>query len=161
VKAANPACEVLNAFAGPTPEAFKDPVKGKELARSQYGAGADIIFHASGSTGNGVFEAAKELNKQAGEVKHFVIGVDSDQWEEGGHVLTSMLKGVDVAVFDVIKDHRSGQFHAGLFTFGLKEKGVDYVNDARNKALLTDDVVAKVEALRKEIVEGKRTVPSK
>ena len=161
VKAVNPDCEVISNFAGVTPDAFKDPVKGKQLANSQYGAGADIIFHASGSTGNGVFEAAKELNKQAGSVQHFVIGVDSDQWEEGGHVLTSMIKSVDVAVFDVIRDNKDGKFAAGIHTFGLKENGVGYVRDDRNKALLTDEIAARVDFLRKEIVEGKRPVPEK
>ena len=161
VKAVNPGCEVIVNFAGLTPDAFKDPVKGKELARSQYGAGVDIIFHASGSTGNGVFEEAKERNKAAGKVVCYVIGVDSDQWEEGGHVLTSMLKRVDVAVFETIKAQKEGKFTAGAHTFGLKDDGVAYVRDDRNKAVVTDEIVAKVEALRKEIVEGKRTVPEK
>ncbi len=161
VKAVNPGCEVIANFAGLTPEAFKDPVKGKELAKAQYGAGADIIFHASGSTGNGVFEEAKERNKAAGKVTCFVIGVDSDQWEEGGHVLTSMIKDVDVSVFETIKAWKEGKFAAGVHEFGLKEGGVGYVRDAKNKALIPDEVEAKVQALRKEIVEGKRAVPVK
>lgn len=160
-KAVNPGCEVIVNFAGLTPEAFKDPVKGKELAKAQYGAGADIIFHASGSTGNGVFEEAKERNKAAGKAACFVIGVDSDQWEEGGHVLTSMIKRVDVAVFDTIRSWKDGRFTAGAHEFGLKEDGVGYVRDAKNQALVTDEIEAKVQALRKEIIEGKRTVPSK
>lgn len=161
VKAVNPGCEVIANFAGLTPEAFKDPVKGKELARAQYGAGADIIFHASGSTGNGVFEEAKERNKAAGKVVSYVIGVDSDQWEEGGHVLTSMIKDVDVSVFETIKAWKEGKFVAGAHEFGLKDGGVSYVRDAKNKALIPDEVEAKVQALRKEIVEGKRAVPVK
>jgi len=161
VKAVNPSCEVTANFAGLTPDAFKDPVKGKELAKAQYGAGADIIFHASGSTGNGVLEEAKERNKADGKVAHFVIGVDSDQWEEGGHVLTSMIKRVDVVVFDTIKAHKDGTFAAGAHEFGLKEDGVGHVRDAKNKALIPDEVEARIQALRKEIVEGKRTVPAK
>jgi basic membrane protein A len=161
VKAVNPGCEVLANFAGLTPDAFKDPVKGKELAKAQYGAGADIIFHASGSTGNGVLEEAKERNKADGKVTHFVIGVDSDQWEEGGHVLTSMVKRVDIVVFDTIKAHKDGKFAAGAHEFGLQEDGVGYVRDAKNAALIPAEVEARVQALRKEIVEGKIAVPSK
>jgi basic membrane protein A len=161
VKAAVPDCEVLVAFAGLTPQAFKDPVKGKELARSQFGAGADVIFHASGSTGIGVFDAAKEHNRSAGKVERFVIGVDSDQWEEGGHVLTSMVKAVDLTVFESIRAWKSGSFAAGERVFGLRENGVGYVRDDRNRALIPDDVHARVEAWRREIVEGKRTVPAK
>jgi basic membrane protein A len=158
-KAVNPGCEVIVNFAGLTPEAFKDPVKGKELAKAQYGAGADIIFHASGSTGNGVFEEAKERNKAAGKVTSYVIGVDSDQWEEGGHVLTSMIKRVDVAVFDTIKSWKDGKFAAGAHEFGLKDDGVGYVRDEKNKAVVTDEIEAKVQALKKEIIAGTRKVP--
>ncbi|MEK7466771.1 MAG: BMP family ABC transporter substrate-binding protein [Planctomycetota bacterium] len=161
VKAVNPECEVIANFAGLTPDAFKDPVKGKELARAQYGAGADIIFHASGSTGNGVLEEAKERNKADGKVAHFVIGVDSDQWEEGGHVLTSMIKRVDVVVFDTIKAHKEGKFSAGAHEYGLKEDGVGYVRDGKNMALIPDDVEAKLQALKKEIIDRKREVPAK
>jgi basic membrane protein A and related proteins len=161
VKAVNPECEVIANFAGLTPDAFKDPVKGKELAKAQYGAGADIIFHASGSTGNGVLEEAKERNKADGKVTHFVIGVDSDQWEPGGYILTSMIKRVDVVVFDTIKAHKEGKFSAGAHEYGLKEDGVGYVRDGNNKALIPDDVEAKVQVLKKEIIEGKRVVPSK
>ncbi len=159
VKAVNPSCEVLVAFAGLTPEAFKDPVKGKELARSQYGAGADIIFHASGSTGLGVFEEARARNRERGTVTHFVIGVDADQWEEGGHVLTSMLKRVDVAVFDVVKGTKAGTFPAGVHEFGLKEDGLGYVRDDRNRALIPDTVAQKVDAPKAEILAGRITVP--
>ena len=89
-----PTCRVLVGYAGVTGDAFKNPAKGKELALAQYAAGADIIFHAAGTTGLGVFEAARETRPVA-------IGVDADQWDEApGRVLTSMIKQVDVAVFD-------------------------------------------------------------
>jgi len=154
VRHVNPAARVLIAYAGVEGSAFKNPTKGKELALSQYGAGADIIYHASGSTGLGVFEAARQTKKLA-------IGVDSDQYTEApGHVLTSMTKGVDVVVFETIQAVRDGIFQGGVREFGLKEGGVDYVYDANNKALIPDDVHAKVEELRQQIIRGEIRVPS-
>ncbi len=155
VKKANPAATVDVKYAGVDGNAFKNPTKGKELALAIYGAGADIIYHASGSTGLGVFEAAHEKDKLA-------IGVDSDQQASmPGHVLTSMVKRVDVAVFDTVKDVVDGTFPGGqVHVFGLKEKGVDYVYDDKNKAMIPDDVHAKVEALRAEIEAGTIVVPT-
>ena len=142
-------------YAGVDGGAFKNPTKGKELALAIYNGGADIIYHASGSTGLGVFEAAREKDKLA-------IGVDSDQQSAmPGHVLTSMIKRVDVAVFNTIKDARDGTFPGGqTHEFGLKDGGVDYVYDDRNRALIPDDVHARVEALRADIVSGAIVVPS-
>ena len=155
VKKANPAATVDVKYAGVDGNAFKNPTKGKELALAIYGAGADIIFHASGSTGLGVFEAANEKGK-------FAIGVDSDQYSAmPGRVLTSMIKRVDVAVFDTIEDQIDGTFPGGqTHVFGLKEKGVDYVYDEHNKALIPDEVRAKVEALRAEIESGAIVAPT-
>src|SRR5688572_9906035 len=91
VKHVCPECTVIAQYAGATPEAFANPSKGKELGLSQYNSGVEVIFHASGSTGLGVFEAARQNNKLA-------IGVDADQYSEApGYVLTSMVKGVDAA----------------------------------------------------------------
>jgi len=155
VKKANPAATVDVKYAGVDGNAFKNPTKGKELALAIYGAGADIIYHASGSTGLGVFEAANEKGT-------FAIGVDSDQYSAmPGRVLTSMIKRVDVAVFDTIEDQIDGTFPGGqTHIFGLKEKGVDYVYDEHNKALIPDDVRAKVEALRAEIESGAIVAPT-
>ncbi len=155
VAKANPACAVDVKYAGVDGNAFKNPTKRKELALAIYGAGADIIYHASGSTGLGVFEAARERNKLA-------IGVDSDQYDSmPGQVLTSMVKRVDVAVFNTIKDQIEGRFPGGqTHVFGLKEGGVDYVYDDRNRALIPDDVHQKVEALREQIVSGAITAPT-
>jgi len=154
-KHVRPDANVLVAFAGVTGEAFANPGKGKELGLSLYGKGVDIIFHAAGSTGLGVFEAAREQKKLA-------IGVDSDQWAEApGVVLTSMVKQVDVAVFDVVKSVKEGAFKGGIREFDLKSGGVDYVYDNNNKALIPDDVRAKVEALRADIIAGKIQVPNK
>jgi basic membrane protein A len=154
VKEVCPRCAVLVGYAGVTPDAFRNPGKGKELALSQYGQGADIIYHASGSTGLGVFEAARQTG-------HLAIGVDADQYAEApGYVLTSMVKGVDEAVFDVIKLVKEHRFQGGIYQLGLAQNGVGYVYDTQNRPLIPDSVRARVEALRQEIVAGQITVPS-
>jgi basic membrane protein A len=154
VKAVNPQAKVIVKYAGNTGAAFKDPTKGKELALAEYHAGADIIFHASGSTGLGVFEAARELGKLA-------IGVDSDQYDEApGVILTSMVKRVDTAVFDTIRDLQAGKWSGGVHEFGLKESGVTWIYDDRNKALVPDAVKAQVDSLQALIVAGSLKVPT-
>jgi basic membrane protein A len=154
VKQVCPDCTLLVGYAGVTPEAFRNPGKGKELALSQFGQGVDVIYHASGSTGLGVFEAARLTGKLA-------IGVDADQASEApGHVLTSMVKGVDQAVYDAIRMVKEHRFRGGIYQFGLAEHGVGYVYDANNRALIADSVRASVEQLRQEIVEGRIKVPS-
>ncbi|MBI5709706.1 MAG: BMP family ABC transporter substrate-binding protein [Candidatus Eisenbacteria bacterium] len=154
-KAVNPEAEVIVKYAGTTGSAFKDPTKGKELGLAEYDQGADIIFHASGSTGLGVFEAAREKKKLA-------IGVDADQYDEApGHILTSMVKHVETSVFDTIRDLKGGVWKGGIQEFGLKEDGVGWVYDDRNRALIPDPVKAKVDSLREEIVAGKIVAPSK
>ncbi len=121
----------------------------------QYSQGADIIYHASGVTGLGVFEAARETKKLA-------IGVDSDQYDEApGFILTSMIKVVDEAVFNCIKEAKDGTFKGGRAeTFGLKSKGVDYIYNDKNKDLIPDEVHKKVEEIRQEIIDGKINVPT-
>ncbi len=114
VKAVCPDCTVIAQYAGVTPDAFRNPGKGKELALNQYQQGVNVIYHASGSTGLGVFEAARQTGKYA-------IGVDADQYSEApGRILTSMVKGIDVAVFDMIKRARDHTFKGGIYTFGLR-----------------------------------------
>ena len=148
-----PHAEVLTAYAGVTASAFKDPAKGKELANSMFDRGADVIFHASGTTGFGVFESARERGKLA-------IGVDSDQWDEApGTVLTSMVKDVDVAVFGVIRDIQESRFQGGLRELGLRDDGVRIVRDERNRDLLPDPVWARVEALADSVAAGWIPVP--
>ncbi|HEY2025884.1 MAG TPA: BMP family ABC transporter substrate-binding protein [Gemmatimonadaceae bacterium] len=154
VHAVCPGCEVITQYAGVTPEAFRNPGKGKELALSQYQQGVNVIFHASGSTGLGVFEAARQTGKLA-------IGVDADQYKEApGYVLTSMVKGVDNAVFDAIKRVQEKRFRGGIYQYGLAEQGVGYVYDANNAKLIPPDVRAKVETLRQDIIAGRIQVPS-
>ncbi len=155
VKHVCPSCDVLSAYAGTTPKAFADPTTGKQLAISQYRRGADIIYHASGKTGDGVFKAAKQLNKLA-------IGVDGNQFDEAPCcVLTSMIKRVDVAVYETIRELDSGNFTSGVREFGLAENGVDFVYDDDNKKLLSADVVARVRELRRQIIAKKIVVPFK
>jgi basic membrane protein A len=154
VKHVCPECRVQSAYAGNTPQAFADPTMGAELAMTQYGNGVDIIYHASGKTGGGVFSAARELGKLA-------IGVDSDQFHEAPCcVLTSMVKRVDVAVFEAARDVISGEFRGGVRELGLAEGGVAFVDDENNADLLTEEVAAAVRALAREIIDGSIEVPS-
>ncbi len=154
VHAVDPHAQVIVKYAGTTGAAFKDPTKGKELALAEFQQGADIIYHASGSTGLGVFEAAKDT-------KHLAIGVDSDQYDEApGTVLTSMVKHVEVAVFNTIRDAREGHFKGGVQQLGLAENGVGWVYDARNAAQIPAPVKATVDSLRDAIVAGRIKVPS-
>jgi basic membrane protein A len=167
---ANPACKILSDYAGTTPSAFADPVKGKELALAQIDKGAHVIYHASGLTGAGVFEAGKER-------KVYVIGVDSNQ-NHLGHVketgenygLTSMLKQVDVAVYLTIRDLLDGKFEAGVRIFGLGNTvtidgtlfhGVYYAMDKYNEKLVTDAMIDKVIEAEKKIIAGEIKVPEK
>ena len=147
-------CEVISQYAGVTPEAFRNPGKGKELALSQYQQGVNVIFHASGSTGLGVFEAARQTGKLA-------IGVDADQFKEApGYVLTSMVKRVDNAVFDAIRRVKDGKFAGGVYQYGLGEEGVGYVFDSNNDKLIPADVRARLEGLKQDIIAGRIKVPS-
>ncbi len=156
-KYVKPSIEVYSDYAGTTGEAFRDPVKGKELATAQYDRGADIIYHASGGTGIGVFEAAVIKKKMA-------IGVDADQSltvkeDQRAQILTSMVKRVDVAVYETIKALVAGKYKAGVQSFGLKEGGVGYAVNDHNRAQIRD-IVPRLEALKKDIIAGKIKVPS-
>ncbi|NCO24603.1 MAG: BMP family ABC transporter substrate-binding protein [Candidatus Infernicultor aquiphilus] len=164
-----PECKILSAYAGDTPQAFADPVKGKELALSQYDNGAWVVYHASGLTGAGVFEAAKER-------KRYVIGVDSNQNYMGyieetkeSFGLTSMLKQVDVSVYLAIKSVVEGTFKGGVEVFGLDRSvkigdnvyyGVYYALDKYNENLITSEVKAKVEEAKDKIISGEIVVPT-
>ncbi|MDB4959668.1 MAG: basic rane lipoprotein [Myxococcales bacterium] len=148
-----PTCRVVSAYAGTDPKAFADPPLGEELAAAQYGQGADVIFHAAGKTGDGVFAAARQRGSRA-------IGVDSDQFEAAPCcVVTSMIKRVDVAVVDVVKEIIAHKFRGGLHELGLAENGVGFVTDERNRSLLPLDVVERARRLGDDIVAGKIVVP--
>ena len=147
-------CRVISQYAGVTPDAFRNPGKGKEIAFNQYQQGADIIYHASGSTGLGVFEAARQRGKLA-------IGVDADQYGEApGFVLTSMVKRIDNALFDAAKRVKDGKFAGGVYDFGLAQDGVGYIYDDHNKNLIPETVRQRVEQLKALVVAGRITVPT-
>ncbi len=155
VLATCPTCTYHAGYAGTTPDAFRDPAKGKALANAQIGRRTDVIYHASGATGHGVFEAAKDARVLA-------IGVDADQYDEmPGTVVTSMVKRADVAVFETVREVVEGRFAGGMRVFGLKEKGIDYVHEGPHAAAIPEGVKAKVEELRAAIIEGRIAVPSR
>ncbi|MBY0554554.1 BMP family ABC transporter substrate-binding protein [bacterium] len=153
VKYVNPKATVINNYIGVTAEAWNNPAKAKEMALSQIGKKADVIFHAAGASGSGLFDAAAEK-------KVYAIGVDSNQnWMKPGVVLTSMLKRVDVAVYDTIKDSLNKKFTAGTVRFGLKNQGVDWALDSNNDKLWTAADKTKIADIKKQIVAKKITVP--
>ena len=143
-KYANPKVEVLANMTGTTPTAWNDPARGGELAKAQFAKGADVVFAAAGGTGIGVYAAAKDGGKLA-------IGVDSNQNHlHPGTMLTSMVKRVDVAVYNSFKQHKPG-----VTSLGLKEGGVDYALDQHNAKLVSADMKAKVDAAKADIIAGK------
>jgi len=144
VKYANPKGEVFVNMVGTTGTAWNDPARGGELARAQFAKGADVIFAAAGGTGMGVYQAAKDSGK-------FAIGVDSNQNHlQPGTMLTSMVKRVEVAVYEAAKD-----FKPGLVVLGLKENAVEYALDQHNQKLIAPDIKKKVDAARDDIITGK------
>lgn len=136
---------------------WKDLTKGKEMALVEYNKdGADIIFHAAGKSGLGVLDAANE--KGPG---FYGIGVDADQDDvHPGRVLCSMMKGVDEAVFDTVKQFKEGKWQPGEHVFGIKEGGVHLSPMKNTKKDVPPDVLAKIEVISKAIADGKIKVPS-
>ena len=152
VMATNPDAKVLEAMTGTTPEAWNDPVKGGEITKSQIDQGSDVIYAAAGGTGIGVLQAAADAGKLG-------IGVDSNQnGLQPGHVLTSMLKRVDVAVYNAFMDAKNDSFSYGFSSLGLAENGVDYAMDENNASLVDDEMKAAVEAAKADIISGKISV---
>ena len=141
--------QVFMNMTGTTPAAWNDPTKGGELARSQFERGADIVYAAAGGTGTGVLQAAKDAGK-------FSIGVDSNQNHlHPGSVLTSMVKRVDVAVYNAFKSAQSGTWKPGMLSLGLKEDGVGYAADSHNAMILTTDMKARLDSAKADIIAGK------
>ncbi|WP_179956184.1 BMP family lipoprotein [Pannonibacter tanglangensis] len=148
VKAANPNAEVFENMTGTTGAAWNDPVKGGELAKSQFDRGADVVYHAAGATGIGVLQAAADAGKLG-------IGVDSNQnGLHPGKVLTSMLKRVDVAVNKAFTDSKNDKWSSGVEVLGLAEGGVDWALDDNNKALVTAEMKAAVDKAKADIISG-------
>lgn len=156
-RAVNPNIKVITNYCGVTDHAWNNPGKGKELALSQIGQGADVIFTAAGNSGLGAFDAVEQYGRNAnGEANKFVIGVDSNQnGVKPGFVLTSMVKRVDNAVYDVVKQVVEGKFEGGFHVFGLDKNGVTYAIDENNQKLISKEVIDRVESAKKEIIDGK------
>lgn len=155
-KAVNPNIKIYDNYVGVTDSAWNNPGKGKELALSQIQNGADVIFTAAGNSGLGAFDAVEQFGKNVdGEANKFVIGVDSNQnGQKPGYVLTSMVKRVDNAVYDVVKEVLDGKFEGGFHVFGLDKDGVAYAMDENNKTLITPEILQKVEEAKSKIVGG-------
>lgn len=152
VKAVNPDATVIANMTGTTPAAWNDPVKGSELTKSQISQGADVIYAAAGGTGVGVLQTAADENILS-------IGVDSNQNHlHPGKVLTSMLKRVDVAVYEAMK--AGEDLETGVFAMGLAEEGVGYALDDNNAALVNDEMKGAVDAARQKIIDGEIEVVS-
>ena len=146
VKAVNADAKIIENMTGTTPAAWNDPVKGAELAKAQKSQGADVIYAAAGGTGIGVLQAAADEGILS-------IGVDSNQNHlHPGQVLTSMLKRVDNAVYDAFKE--GADMKPGINVMDLKAGGVDYALDDNNKALVTPEMKAAVDAAAEKIKSG-------
>ncbi len=149
VKEVNPDAEILTGYTG----AFDDPQSGKELAFTQFSQGADIIYHASGACGIGVIKAAKEREKYA-------IGVDSPQYHLAPeNVLTSMIKRVDVAVYNEVKALYNDEFEPGHKVYGLAEEGVGVYREQAEK-MVSEETMQKVDEYKEKIINGDLEVPT-
>ncbi len=161
VKAVNPDIEIVAQYLTEPPDfsGFNDPAAGKVVGQSMYEGGADIVYHAAGGSGSGLFNAAKEYSEANG-TKVWAIGVDSDQYNTAGtdvqdYILTSMLKRVDVAVFNTIKDEVEGNFTPGVHVFDLSVDGVGYSTSGG----FVDDIVPQIEDFKAKIISGEIVVP--
>ncbi len=148
-KYVNAKIEIYRNMTGTTPAAWNDPTRGGELARSQFDRGADVIYAAAGATGLGVLQAAKDKGRLA-------IGVDSNQNHiHPGSVLTSMIKRVDLAVFEAFKAAKDGTWKAGVRSWGVAEGGVGFSLDQHNRGLITAEMEKRLQQARADIVAGK------
>jgi len=148
-KYVNPKIEVFQNMTGTTPAAWNDPTRGSELARSQFDRGADVVYAAAGATGLGVLQAAKDKGRLA-------IGVDSNQDHiHPGTILTSMIKRVDLAVYETFKSAKEGSWKPGVRSLGVAEGGVGYSIDQYNRSLITADMEKRLQQARADIVAGK------
>ena len=148
-KHANPKAETLSNMTGTTPAAWSDPTRGGELARNQFSRGVDVIFAAAGGTGVGVYQAAKDQGRLA-------IGVDSNQNHlHPGTMLTSMVKRVDVAVFNIARSVKDNRWQSGVQVLGLKENGVALAVDEHNAKRVTPEMRKRLDAAQADIVAGR------
>ena len=148
-KYVNPKIEIFQNMTGTTPAAWNDPTRGGELARSQFDRGADVVYAAAGATGLGVLQAAKDKSRLA-------IGVDSNQNHlHPGTILTSMVKRVDLAVYEAFKTARDGSWKPGVRNLGVAEGGVGWALDQNNRGLITPEMEKRLEQARADIIAGK------
>lgn len=142
------AIQIIQNYTGDTPAAWNDPTRGSEIAASQISQGADVVYQAAGGTGVGVLTAAADAGKLG-------IGCNSNQnYLHPGSVLTSMLKRVDVAVYNAFKDASEGKFPTGVTVLGVKEGGIGFSLDEYNKPLVSAEVLTKVQKAEADIVSG-------
>jgi basic membrane protein A and related proteins len=155
-RAVNPKIRIIPNYIGVTDAAWNDPVKGKELARTQIEKGADVIFAAAGNSGLGAFDAVEQYGKDSeGRALRFVIGVDSNQnWVKPGFVLTSMVKRVDNAVYQIVKDRVENRPLGGLHVYGLDNDGIGYALDHYNQDLISPATLEAVDAAKQKIIAG-------
>ena len=150
VKAVNPDATVISNMTGTTPSAWNDPVKGSELTKAQISQGADVVYAAAGGTGVGVLQTAADEGILS-------IGVDSNQNHlHPGKVLTSMLKRVDVAVYNILT--AGEDLEVGKVTLNLSDDGVGYAMDENNANLVTAEMQASVEDAKAKIISGELSV---
>ena len=148
VKYINSGTTVYQKMTGTTPAAWSDPARGASLAKTMFDSGADIVYAAAGSTGLGVLQSAADNGMMS-------IGVDSNQNHlQPGSVLTSMLKRVDVAAYEVFKTGYDNSWKAGFKVLGLAEDGVGWALDEHNAKLVSSAMKSKVEQVRKGIISG-------
>src|SRR2546422_3444609 len=148
-KYVNPKIEIYQNMTGTTPAAWNDPTRGGELARSQFDRGADVVYAAAGATRLGVLQAAKDRGRLA-------VGVDSNQNDlHPGTILTSMVKRVDLAVYESFKAAKDGTWKSGVRNLGVAEGGVGYAIDQNNRNLITPEMEKRLEQARADIVAGK------
>jgi basic membrane protein A len=154
----NPNVKYLTEYIGSTSQAFNDQTKGEALSNKMYDGGADVIYHAAGASGLGLFKAVASR-----PATDWAIGVDADQYQTASpdqqpHILTSMEKRVDVSVYNAIKAVSTGAaFPHGTLSLGLKEGGIDY---ATSNPALTPDIRKELDKLKKDIISGKIEVPT-
>lgn len=156
VESVCPECEVVVQYAGTTPDAFNDPARGQEIALQQIDQNADVIYHAAGNTGRGLFEAAQSESV-------FAIGVDLDQAElfPDAPILTSVIKRVDEAVFQTIEASRNDEFPGGeVREFGLEDGGIGLAGFGRFDNQVPQEVTDAVEEARQGIIDGEVEVPT-
>jgi basic membrane protein A and related proteins len=159
-RAVDPAIEILAAYTSLDGTGFADEGLANDAATGMYQRGADVVFHATGAAGGGVFAAAREESDNQG--RHlWAIGVDADQYLDASelerpHVLTSMIKRFDVAVYELIRDYLDGGLEPTGRVLALADGGVGYSTTGGH---LTEDTIATLERLKQEIISGTRTVP--